>query len=1076
MIFKSFNDIVISLIDYLRLVQNDLDTKPGTVARDLFIDAPAQQISELYIQLRNISNLSSFFSSNGTDLVKLASNFGVKKNSGGNSGGLAVLTTNSLESDVFISVGDIIVANNGISYRVSDNYLMSATSSNVYKATATRLRDELNLASITDIYAIEVNVEALTSGSAGNIGPYSLLSHNISGISNVTNLQSFSGGSDPESDDAFRARILGVFSGSNTGTALGYSSVIDSVPGVTDSVVIVPGDTLLIRDGTQVSTDSSGETTIISEGTGGKVDIYVLGSNEVSQIDSFIYNDASGVHDPTNPTNDFVIGQRGEVAGTNISQRRVNLIANDTLPFQPIDSIISVIGSSSGANFIQKYEDSAGVVHGNYELLKDSGDFGGSPFGFDRLRWISDTIELEDENTTKGIFNGFDALKFSGIDEIKSASQDFTITNESAYVNSDSRSSVYLKHYPIRNVNRIINLTTGERYVVSDQNPDGNAGELNLTGNITISGNTLPTGNDILQVDYVWVKSFDNVFDFDNLTVNNTNRTVQDSIDWSFSNLIENEPAVVSDDGYGNLTIVLSHPIFKVLSVLDHSEQTAYVADGAISLTSGSVVTTILNIKRLSDDAELYNTDAMDGVLFGTNNIALPTDTIAVDGDLATIKYNYTNIFSSDAYGTGSFSNDTITLVSGTIGNGTNVLVNYIANVSSLMPENNISSLPAIKSGNKFVLDSAVVGEQPSSNLYSGTAITKNLRLPGSNLRINVGSIPSGGTLSILGSTIHAVKDKLMTVTSTSGFDIDLETLIKEDSALSSLPSTIRMSRLYSVEKVSVDTNNEVVSVDNVYDIINYKMKDNSNDMDTSLSDNSLSETEICLPETSNNIDNELSTGDILRVTFYYINTDDSESVYFSKNGEQITSKVFLSVDRIFVSSGFKNISNVVSGVFYINNFNQPSDNTVYNVDYNYVAPKENERITITYNYNSIIDDATLAIENVRPITADILVKSAQQKIIDASILIVLFPEFHDQEQTVIQNANNMVVSLLSSASLGTTIDASDIINVLYSVQGIDRVRILNFSYEDSGNLLSISANKNEYLIAGTVSIQAEER
>ena len=137
-------------------------------------------------------------------------------------------------------------------------------------------------------------VEALTTGTSGNIGIYSLLSHSITGISNVTNLQTFSGGSDAESDGTFRSRILSVFAGSNTGTALGYTTAVDAISGVEDSMIVVPGDPLLIRDGTQVAEDSDGNLIVSEPGSGGKVDIYMLGTSLESQIDSLIYNDHSG--------------------------------------------------------------------------------------------------------------------------------------------------------------------------------------------------------------------------------------------------------------------------------------------------------------------------------------------------------------------------------------------------------------------------------------------------------------------------------------------------------------------------------------------------------------------------------------------------------------------------------------------------------------------------------------------------------------------------------------------------------------------------------------------------------------
>ena len=51
-ILKSFNDIVISMLDYLRQVQPSLDVKPNSVARDLFIDAQARQMANIYTELR----------------------------------------------------------------------------------------------------------------------------------------------------------------------------------------------------------------------------------------------------------------------------------------------------------------------------------------------------------------------------------------------------------------------------------------------------------------------------------------------------------------------------------------------------------------------------------------------------------------------------------------------------------------------------------------------------------------------------------------------------------------------------------------------------------------------------------------------------------------------------------------------------------------------------------------------------------------------------------------------------------------------------------------------------------------
>lgn len=1073
-IFRSYNDIVVSFLEYLRLVQPNLDTKPGTVSRDLFIDSEAQQLASFYTELRNVSNLQSFFTASGTDLNKLASNFNVQRVGGSRATGVAVLTTNSLPADILIEQGEVVTASNGVSYQVQNTTVMSASSANVYRANASRLRSQLELASITDEFAIEVTVEALTTGLSGNIGRFSLSSQNISGISNVTNLETFSGGSNAETDAQFRTRILSVFAGANTGTVLGYENALSIIPGVLDQLVVVPGDPLLIRDGTQVTTDVNGNRIVSEPGTGGKVDIYLLGTNTQSQVDSFIYNDQSGRDDATDPSNDIILGQRGTDSSLNIQQRRVELIASNTLPFQPVESIISVIGSASGANFVEEFVDENGTVRGNYRLEKDTGDFGGSPFGFDKLVWTSNEINLPDEEVTKGVFNGTDAIDFTNVNRISDITIDVLVVNENSITNNSDRSIIQLRHTPVRNVSRIVNLTTGERYVVEDQNLDGNTGELNNTGRIRISGNTLPVSTDVLQVDYTWIKTFDNNFDYDNLEDFNLNRQVQDSVDWSFANLVVNEPAVVNNDGYGNLTVTLTHPVSKIIDINTFQSDVSTISGGTIS--ANTAVQNIIDIRRSSDNAELFNTDLRNGALSGTTTVILPTDTLAEDGDLARIRFNAVDVFSPDGYDEGSFENNVVTLDSGVVPGGTEVLVNYVANINTLIPETNLTSLPAVLTENKFVINNTTVGNQPSSNLTENGTVTKNLRQAPTNVRVTVDQTGANGSITVSGQTVKRLEDVLVTVTSGSGYEINLSSAILNDLNQTALPSTVKVIRVDSVERVNIDAFGNPSGVDNVYDITNYELLDNGFDLNRSLSNNSLGRADVLLPETPGNTAALLNTGDVVRVTFYYENTSDAESLFFSRNGTQITDKVFNSINRIAIGSGFQNAAGVIEGVITVSNFNQPLANTIYNVDYDYVAPKENERITVTFNNNTLISTATNTIENVRPITADVLIKEAQAKVIDLTARIVVLPEFINQTQTVLQNATDAVISFLNSNSLGTTVDQSDIINTLYTVDGVDRVRIILFTTENGGNRLSISAENNEFLQSGTVNITVEDR
>ena len=657
---RNQNEIILRTIDFLRSAQPKLDTKAGTVTRDIIVDGPASQLAMLYEELASIANLQSFKLSLGADLDKLAQNFGMFRKPATKASGTVLYTFNSIYSDFAINKGEIVTANNGATFVVVSSQVVSPLYINLYRATASKYRADLDFVGIQDQYAVEVMVEATSAGVSGNISKYAINSSTNQYISNVTNVLPFGGGQTAESDSSFRDRILASFNGSNTGTALGYRSAVISDPAVIDAVVIEPGNPLMTRDGTVVKTNLDGSMDIVSEGSGGKVDIFVYGFKLQEVLDSYIYRDLSNKNDPTDSKNNFVLGQIINDAGKSVSRKRIDNIASGVLPNQPVNNIIQVTGSLSGANFIPKSVDSYGRITGNYELVRDNGAFGGSPWGFDCLRWISNKISNYTEDKTKTKFNSQDQLLFSDVLKISGARQNIQIINENGKVNPADRSLIQLPHTPITNVTRVVNITTGERYVVVNQNPQG-SGLINTTGVIKISGSSLPSISDILQIDYTWVVSFDENFDFDNKVTSNNIRQSIDSIDWGYSNIVRREQATVDTD---TLTVSTIHPISSVISVntFEHETVTLSMAGstGRLFATLGSSIKNIDRIIRKSDSAELYNTKKNDGT-FTAYNVYLPTDTIANVNDEVDVYYNLNNIYMNDGV-SGSFSGNIITL------------------------------------------------------------------------------------------------------------------------------------------------------------------------------------------------------------------------------------------------------------------------------------------------------------------------------------------------------------------------------------------------------------------------------
>lgn len=1074
--YKSFNNIVLDILNYLQLAQPSLDIKPNSVARDLFVEAQARQVSIIYDSIKVIAAMQSIANLTGQDLTNYGSNYGISRQTGTKSIGNAVLTFKSLSSDVSVPQNSIVRTRNGIPFLAVSSTTVTTSQANSLRSTATRLRQQLNTAGITDSFALEISVQAQSPGKIGDISPYSLKSHNISGVSNVTNVASFSGGTDLESDTDFRSRILSTFAGANIGTAIGYRSIILNLAGAIDALVVEPGDPLMVRDGTVTTVDSNGNTIVSKPGTGGRVDIFVMGENTQTSTDSFVYFDQSGTGNASDSDNDFVLGQSSLTSSTNLtlnSRRVATLSEGAAIPNQPVSKITSVSGSLSGNNFVEQYLDAVtGQNKGNYKLVKDTGSAGGSSFGLDKFAWTSSSVDLTDESETKGQFNGIDGLSYTDVNKISGITQDIQVINENSSVSSSSRSYATTKHTPVRTISRVFNLTTGERYIISDQNPDGTE-ELNTTGRVKITGSTLPTASDILQVDYTWVFSYDDKIDFDNLDPVDPLDSAQDSVEWGFSNYIRNETSQAILDSYNNLIVKTDYPISRVLSVNSFVSETSTVLPD-YSILLSYAISNVYSVRdnSISGTPEIFNTKENDGIISNLV-ISLPTDTIASIGDNVSVIYNLSNIAEADGYNSGNFINNNIYILPNTaVTSGTSVKVNYVANLPTIIPSTTqIAGLPISGDGfNSFVL--IADGYQPVLNEFLGSAVVSNQRRSPTNLSVTLSGIPAtGGIVRISGITINRVSGILIV---TSGNSIDLSLLIRN---IESSLTGIYIARVTKINKVTTTISGDVSSTDFEYDLKNYSIKNTIWDRENALQINTLSLTAVMLSSTDYNESSPIVTGTKLQVEFYYAKPNDFEDLYFSRSGKAITDKCFGYISSINRVSGLQDSGGTTTGTIQIDTMNQPLINENYSVSYNYTSPKENERITINYEYNKLITDSTTAIEEKRPITADVLTKAATKISVDVSAVIIVAPAFKDQESTVKQDVADNITSTLSATSLGTTLDSSDVSTNIYNVQGVDRVRITRFNKTGVlGTKLSITAQKNEYIASGVVNVTTEER
>jgi hypothetical protein len=284
---------------------------------------------------------------------------------------------------------------------------------------------------------------------------------------------------------------------------------------------------------------------------------------------------------------------------------------------------------------------------------------------------------------------------------------------------------------------------------------------------------------------------------------------------------------------------------------------------------------------------------------------------------------------------------------------------------------------------------------------------------------------------------------------------------------------------MYGIAKITkitqvdiVQATQEIIKTNYIYDVTKYKLKSNIFDDTNIIEDKSLTNYQIRL--VSNNLNSKItSLGQTLEVELYFYIVGDSEILTYNINGSLYSNKMFAIIDNVQTISGFNKNSTKLN----IGSISQPSQGSRFTTNYSYIAPKKNERISITYNYNKAVIDATLAIENNRFTNQDILAKAAEKLIVDITVYIVILQSYISSTNTIKQNVYNAISTASSLTNLAAILDSSDVVNACYSITGIDRVRITHFNLEGVvGNVDSIISKNNQYIAPGIINVNVETR
>jgi hypothetical protein len=103
-----------------------------------------------------------------------------------------------------------------------------------------------------------------------------------------------------------------------------------------------------------------------------------------------------------------------------------------------------------------------------------------------------------------------------------------------------------------------------------------------------------------------------------------------------------------------------------------------------------------------------------------------------------------------------------------------------------------------------------------------------------------------------------------------------------------------------------------------------------------------------------------------------------------------------------------------------------------------YVSYEAGELMTVTYEINDILTTVQDKIDNMRHLTADVVVKSAQPTLIDLEFTVSL--DSGAEAVTVDRNIRTTLTNFLANAKLGQSIYQSDIISAVEKVTGVQFV------------------------------------
>lgn len=266
--------IIERLVDAIKSRDTALETGYGPI-RDIVIDPVSLVLRQLYLQVERAYDnefLTNAEIMTTEELDLLGESLSITRRGPQKAVGSVFFYTSSQPSaDIVIPAG-FPVSTKATGFGTTERIAFVTTRSvTLYASSASAYFNP-----VTGVFEIEAPIEAITPGKKSLVAPgvVANMQRQISGLANVINKSSTTGGRDSETNAEYARRIRLALLGTDRGTVKGVQRTVLSDDRVIDALVVMSGDPLMLR----------------SEDQAGAVDVYIVGEESAVGQQIVIYD------------------------------------------------------------------------------------------------------------------------------------------------------------------------------------------------------------------------------------------------------------------------------------------------------------------------------------------------------------------------------------------------------------------------------------------------------------------------------------------------------------------------------------------------------------------------------------------------------------------------------------------------------------------------------------------------------------------------------------------------------------------------------------------------------------------